>query len=411
MDRRFNLTLLAFPKASRQYRTLIVNMSSWRRLIRNRNRFFHSLGVQRVNRSGNGQRPMTKHLRLTTGQKFQDKWLTMHSSWLNFDKEKNRMFCILCIRAKKVNAFTLGTDNFQTSTITRHISGGDHKAAVCSSEQAGDLKKSIEKQLSDKEQAIISAMKCVYFMIKQGYASSGYGDFVDFMGYMNCPDIDQLNCGDNATYTSVDIAYEFQDSIAAVIHSSIEKTLLNSPCISPLADESTDISVTKKLVIYARAVNTDFRPLTMFLENVHVTDGKAETITQALIDLLQRKNLSIDSVFELGSDGAAVMTSKKQGVTGKLLNLNPKLINVHCIAHRLALATSQAAENVLYLKEFQEMLTSWYYYFKKSAVRNEKLREIQEVLNEPTLRCKEVHAVRWLSFYKALQTVYFTWDS
>ena len=121
--------------------------------------------------------------------------------------------------------------------------------------------------------------------------------------------------------------------------------------------------------------------------------------------------MSIDSVFGLGSDRAAVMTSKKQGVTGELLNLNPKLINVHCIAHRLALATSQAAENVLYLKEFQEMLTSLYYYFKKSAVRNEKLREIQEVLNEPTLRCKEVLAVRWLSFYKALETVYFTWDS
>ena len=285
------------------------------------------------------------------------------------------MFCSLCIRAKEVNAFTFGTDNFPTSTITRHISGGNHKAAVCSSEQAGDLKKSIEKQLSDKEQAVVSAMKCVYFMIKQCYASSGYGDFVDFIGYMNCPDIDQLNCGDNATYTSVDIAYEFQDSIAAVIYSSLEKSLLNSPCISLLADNSTDISVAKKLV-YARAVNTDFRPLTMFLENVYVTDGnfgKAETITQALIDLLQRKNSSIDSVFGLGSDGAAVITSKKQGVTGKLLNLNPKLINVHCIAHRLALA-----ENVLYLKEFQEMLTSLYYYFKKSAVRNKKLREIQK---------------------------------
>ena len=102
--------------------------------------------------------------------------------------------------------------------------------------------------------------------------------------------------------------------------------MLNSPRISLLTDDSTDISVTKKLVIYARAVNTDFRPLTMVLENVHVTDGKAETITQALTDLLHRKNLSIDSVFRLGSNEAAVMTSKKQGVTGKLLNLNPKLI-------------------------------------------------------------------------------------
>ena len=161
----------------------------------------------------------------STGRKFQGQRLTTHSSWLNFDKEKIRMFCSLCLRAKMVNAFTFGTDNFRTSPITRHISGGHHKAAICSSQQAGNLKNSIEKQLSDKEQAIVSAMKCVYFMIKQGYASSGYGDFVDFMGYKNCPDIDQLNCGDNATYTSVDIAYEFQDSIAAVIHSSNEKKL------------------------------------------------------------------------------------------------------------------------------------------------------------------------------------------
>ena len=112
-----------------------------------------------------------------------------------------------------------------------------------------------------------------------------------------------------------------------------------------------------------------------------------------------------------GSDGAAVMTSTRNGVTGRLQRMNPKLVNIHCIAHRLALATSQAAEKVNYLKEFQEILTSLYYYFKRSSVRNEKIKSIQEILDEPQMRCKEVHAVRWLSFFKTLETVYLTWDS
>ena len=36
---------------------------------------------------------------------------------------------------------------------------------------------------------------------------------------------------------------------------------------------------------------------------------------------------------------------------------------------------------------------------------------VQEVLNEPQLKYKEIHQIRWLSFYKALETLYLTWDS
>ena len=52
-----------------------------------------------------------------------------------------------------------------------------------------------------------------------------------------------------------------------------------------------------------------------------------------------------------------------------------------------------------------------FYHFKKSASRTEKLKAVQEVLNEPQLKYKEIHQVRWLSFYKALETLYLTWDS
>ena len=104
------------------------------------------------------------------------------------------------------------------------------------------------------------------------------------------------------------------------------------------------------------------------------------------------------------------MSSNKEGVAGKLKRLNPNIVSVHCIAHKLQLCVSQAAEKVKFLKEFQEMLTSMFYHFK-SALRTEKLKAVQERLNEPQLKYKDIHQVRWLSFYKALETLYLTWDS
>jgi len=105
------------------------------------------------------------------------------------------------------------------------------------------------------------------------------------------------------------------------------------------------------------------------------------------------------------------MTGRDKGLTGQLLRINPHLLNIHCIAHRLALCTSQAAEGIPALKEYQETLTSLFYYFKGSACRTQKLAKVQSILDEPQLKVKEIHQVRWLSFYTALETIYRTLDS
>lgn len=56
-------------------------------------------------------------------------------------------------------------------------------------------------------------------------------------------------------------------------------------------------------------------------------------------------------------------------------------------------------------------MESLFYYFKKSPQRCDKIEAVQKVLNEPTLKYREVHQVRWLSFYQALDAVYRTLDS
>ena len=113
----------------------------------------------------------------------------------------------------------------------------------------------------------------------------------------------------------------------------------------------------------------------------------------------------------LGTDSAAAMVGHDKGLAGRMKRINPMLMNVGCIAHRLALCSSQAADKVAFLKDYQTTLTSLYTYFKHSSVRCEKLRAMQQVLQEDQIKVKEVYEVRWLAFYSALDAVFRCLDS
>ena len=58
----------------------------------------------------------------------------------------------------------------------------------------------------------------------------------------------------------------------------------------------------------------------------------------------------------LGSDGANAMVGKHSGVARRLQSDAPHLVSNHCVAHRLALAFAQAANNIQYLNEFKDVL-------------------------------------------------------
>jgi hypothetical protein len=80
------------------------------------------------------------------------------------------------------------------------------------------------------------------------------------------------------------------------------------------------------------------------------------------------------------------------------------------MVHRLALCTSQAAESVPNICEYQRFLTNLFFYFKASPSREQKRHQVQTILNHPVLKYKEIHAVRWLSCYEAVEALYITID-
>lgn len=129
-------------------------------------------------------------------------------------------------------------------------------------------------------------------------------------------------------------------------------------------------------------------------------------MTLKLKDAFNDSGKDMLKLMALGSDGASTMTGCKNGVGTQLKRENPFLIQFHCVAHKLALCTSQAAEGVPLLTKYKDTMRSIYYYFKGSHCRSDKLKAIQEILDSPLLKVKEIHDVRWFAFYDSLRVIY-----
>ena len=140
----------------------------------------------------------------------------------------------------------------------------------------------------------------------------------------------------------------------------------------------------------------------LFLDLV---DGTAECIVETITTYLEGKNLLLNKLMGFGSDGASVMTGRVSGVATRLNRINPYLVSIHCVSHRLALAVSQAGEQVQFIKKFKRSLSSIYSFFHGSPLRIESLKAVHEVLNSSFLKLKEAKDVRWLSHDQAVQAL------
>ena len=183
-----------------------------------------------------------------------------------------------------------------------------------------------------------------------------------------------------------------------------------SPYISILIDESTDITVSKKLIIYVKYI-FEGRDKTSFLCNLEISNGTAAAIKEVIDRYFEKIGVPLSKIVGFGSDGAAVMLGLRNGVATKLREDSPFMLNVHCIAHRFALCTGEGASKVTLVRGFVDTLTSLYYFFEHSSLRCSKLQSVQEALEEPVLSVKEVHSVRWLAFFSALDSVFCCWVS
>ena len=119
----------------------------------------------------------------------------------------------------------------------------------------------------------------------------------------------------------------------------------------------------------------------------------------------REKGIELSKIAGLGSDGASVMVGKQNGVGARLRKLNPYMLSMHCVAHKLALASEAAASSVPYCKQHRSILKGIYNYFHTSPTHYSVLRDIMDLLNDPEVQIQQVHSVRWLTMHRAVEAI------
>ena len=165
-----------------------------------------------------------------------------------------------------------------------------------------------------QRQGIISALKCLYWLVKEEVAHhTKFSSLLELAKSIGCPYVSELDVSKGAKYTSHMIIDDFLTVLSDCVETTVLSEVHKSPCVGILCDESTDIANLKQLVIFVKYLVKGL-PQTCFLKVVSLLNGKADTIEQKLVEVCQTCKIPLTDVAGFGSDGAAVMVGKTSGV-------------------------------------------------------------------------------------------------
>ena len=86
--------------------------------------------------------------------------------------------------------------------------------------------------------------------------------------------------------------------MSSVVEDNFKSDLANSKVVTALADESTDISNHKSLVIYAQIISEDMKPSTRFLTNIECQDATGRGIAKSILDEFNKRGVPAEKNHE-----------------------------------------------------------------------------------------------------------------
>ena len=117
-------------------------------------------------------------------RKFQSKWLTKWP-WLTY--ENDAMYCKICLKHAKKNTMTTRCKTFKTSSMTRHKEVADHKHALSAGVLNANFEAAVSKASSQEDEAIIKAMKVVYWLALENLPLSKYQSLMQLLKDLEVP--------------------------------------------------------------------------------------------------------------------------------------------------------------------------------------------------------------------------------
>jgi hypothetical protein len=149
--------------------------------------------------------------------------------------------------------------------------------------------------------------------------------------------------------------------------SRVEFAKLLANATSPMAlslDGTTNESNQKAVVVSVRAILEGHR-IDTFLDLIEVEAEDAATTLTAMLSRLEAFGITEEKLKErlicVTTDGASVMQGVRQGVATKLCQMfGPRVVMVHCYAHRVELVFKTGKENEIGVQKILSAVNDLY---------------------------------------------------
>lgn len=129
----------------------------------------------------------------------------------------------------------------------------------------------------------------------------------------------------------------------------LQKITSSDPCwYAEIADETTDVTCIEQFNLSIRYVDDN---CVIHEDAVGLSDTTAQTLSQALKDMLLRCDLPLPMCQGQAYDGAAAMQGKRKGLATLIQKECPAAVSVHCFAHCLNLCLQDAARTIPLLRD------------------------------------------------------------
>lgn len=366
-------------------------------------------------------------------KKYIHTWHQEKANWWLCFVEGEGMFCLLCkkhaiktVQNKEESAFTqTASMRLKYDTLKVHRDSDRHCKAVNQEllQRMSVFHKEVVERKETAKDILEKAFSVAYFLAKEHVAIRKFANLIKFAE--DSLGVNHLKYFNHKSEGSIrEIFLVLGETIKEEIMRSAQKV----QSYGLMVDEVTDISVQSQMLTFIQFVS----PVTSCIEIAFLSvqnvleefaSANADALTSLIKDELQQCGLSLTNLKGLVTDGAAVMTGRNNGVATKLKELNPVLISVHCICHKLALACTDTNKEIDYIKRMEDTLPQLWAYFENSPKRLAVLLKMQINIKKCSLQLKEKSkqllvkrikkacSTRWLSFDKSVAALYQEYEA
>ena len=303
-----------------------------------------------------------------------------------------KMICSVCVernivpcKGSSANVYITGCCRFRKSSVLEHAA--NYHGADLDPKQLDIVV--LMKQSMDAHEAKIKAIfKQVYFLAKEGVPLRKIKSLNALAKLLG------VNLGDK--YVNDMAAADMVMCLATVIRDEIEAWLKASPVHAAMIDESTDVGHFSQMMIYVRLMTKDGRFRTVFWRLLEVADADAAGLFSVFSSAYEMSGVPTSRLASFASDGAPVLTGKLNGVAVRIMIFNMFIIAAHCVAHRHALATSDAADGNETATQLDTDMRDVVNYHSNATKRITKLAKLQISLKVKRLAVLKFVTTRWL---------------